>query len=67
MFTVDGGWADWSAWSVCDVTCANGTLSRIRQCSNPTPVNGGLDCPGSAMEVMDCSLAACPGTVMCFH
>jgi hypothetical protein len=58
---VDGGWSSWSQWSSCDVTCGNGLLLRQRTCNNPTPQNGGLDCPGHKIEKKSCSLQLCPG------
>lgn len=61
QFKVDGNWAAWSSWSGCDVTCANGIQTRTRQCTNPTPINGGLDCPGSTTESRPCSFPPCPG------
>ncbi|XP_060568737.1 A disintegrin and metalloproteinase with thrombospondin motifs adt-2-like [Ruditapes philippinarum] len=57
---VDGGWSSWSQWSSCDVTCGNGLLLRQRTCNNPTPQNGGLDCPGNKIEKKSCSLQLCP-------
>ncbi|WAR10863.1 ECT-like protein, partial [Mya arenaria] len=47
---VDGGWADWSSWTQCDVTCEHGRQLRTRTCTNPEPRDGGADCVGSAHE-----------------
>ena len=33
---VDGGWDNWSEWSVCSRTCGGGVLNRLRKCNNPT-------------------------------
>ncbi|XP_060603771.1 thrombospondin-1-like [Ruditapes philippinarum] len=57
---VDGNWAAWSLWSSCDVTCSNGTQSRTRTCSNPTPVNHGLNCSGNDSETRKCFEITCP-------
>ncbi|XP_052282757.1 coadhesin-like isoform X1 [Dreissena polymorpha] len=57
---VHGGWSVWSAWGVCDVTCGNGTMTRSRQCNNPTPLNGGEDCQGPSQNNGECILNRCP-------
>nr|XP_006824190.1 PREDICTED: uncharacterized protein LOC100375643 [Saccoglossus kowalevskii] len=43
---VNGGWGNWGAWSTaCSVSCGNnGINTRSRNCINPTPSHGGLDC-----------------------
>ncbi|XP_052240654.1 coadhesin-like [Dreissena polymorpha] len=57
---VDGNWAEWSSWSTCSVTCDNGTNTRTRTCSNPSPSNGGLNCNGSAIDSKVCTMQLCP-------
>ncbi|XP_060552963.1 hemicentin-1-like isoform X1 [Ruditapes philippinarum] len=57
---VDGNWASWSPWSTCDVTCENGTQTRTRQCSDPPPANGGLDCAGTRTDIKTCLKQLCP-------
>ncbi|KAJ8302242.1 hypothetical protein KUTeg_021229 [Tegillarca granosa] len=64
---VNGGWADWNDWSVwgdCSTTCDEGIKYRNRErtCTNPEPLNGGNDCPGSNREVesTSCLLFQCP-------
>ncbi|KAL8596366.1 hypothetical protein ACOMHN_066697 [Nucella lapillus] len=52
---VDGGWTDWQGWSPCE---CGGQQRRQRQCSNPSPLNGGRPCPGARIHVINCS--ACP-------
>ncbi|XP_073720493.1 complement component C8 beta chain isoform X1 [Misgurnus anguillicaudatus] len=47
---IDGSWSCWSSWS----TCTGKTQSRSRQCSNPTPQNGGMTCQGPQDESADC-------------
>ena len=47
----------WSVWSSCTRTCANGTKSRKRTCSNPAPRYGGNNCSvlGTSAETTNCS------------
>ncbi|KAL3870937.1 hypothetical protein ACJMK2_038965 [Sinanodonta woodiana] len=58
---VDGRWSEWTEWSDCSVTCDNGTTTRTRDCSNPSPAHGGKDCVGNSTETFHCSLYKCPG------
>ncbi|KAH3812273.1 hypothetical protein DPMN_140699 [Dreissena polymorpha] len=60
--SVHGNWATWNDWSICSVTCANGTVTRLRTCTDPAPVNGGNKCSGVDTEVNTCSFDPCPGT-----
>ncbi|XP_066283021.1 SCO-spondin-like [Branchiostoma lanceolatum] len=62
---LDGGWADWSSWTECDVSCDGGIQTRWRTCTNPTPKDGGQGCHGDWMETnscntVPCELMACP-------
>ncbi|PAV75574.1 hypothetical protein WR25_08601 isoform A [Diploscapter pachys] len=52
---VDGDWGEWQEWSQCSDDCTNGHKSRTRYCSNPRPVQGGLQCFGSDFELKPCS------------
>ncbi|XP_060591307.1 SCO-spondin-like isoform X2 [Ruditapes philippinarum] len=52
---VNGSWTDWTAWTKCSVSCENGTQSRTRTCSNPTPMYGGENCTGVDNESQFCS------------
>uniref|UniRef100_A0A8C2FI02 Adhesion G protein-coupled receptor B3 n=1 Tax=Cyprinus carpio TaxID=7962 RepID=A0A8C2FI02_CYPCA len=54
---VDGQWQEWSAWSDCSVTCANGTQQRKRQCS--AAAHGGSECRGHWAESRECSNPEC--------
>ena len=56
---VDGVWEPWTAWSACDVTCANGTRFRTRNCTGP--FYGGAECPGPNIEIEDCFPRMCEG------
>ncbi|XP_038666358.1 SCO-spondin [Scyliorhinus canicula] len=62
---VNGQWSAWSEWSDCDAECSSGVRSRQRECVNPPPKNGGLTCPGVAMETESCNRHLCPGTMEC--
>uniref|UniRef100_A0AAR2K517 Adhesion G protein-coupled receptor B3 n=1 Tax=Pygocentrus nattereri TaxID=42514 RepID=A0AAR2K517_PYGNA len=54
---VDGQWQEWSAWSDCSVTCANGTQQRKRQCS--AAAHGGSECRGHWAESRECHNPEC--------
>ncbi|OWF44660.1 Hemicentin-1 [Mizuhopecten yessoensis] len=60
---IDGEWAAWNAWGTCTLTCGNGTQSRSRSCSDPLPLNGGLQCPGSSGDFLECNTQACPAPI----
>ena len=57
---VDGNWTDWGDWNLCSVTCAGGTQSRSRTCTNPPPRNGGRECGGKSEDVQSCNEDPCP-------
>ena len=56
---VHGGWASWSTWLSCTVTCAEGKQVRYRGCSRPAPENGGRQCAGINTEMRSCHGAPC--------
>ena len=60
LFSVDGGWSTWSPWAGCSVSCGDGTWSRSRSCTNPSPQHGGNSCTGSATEDTNCNDIPCP-------
>ena len=48
---INGGWAEWSGWSRCSVSCGEGGIvSRTRTCTRPAPTFGGKNCQGSSTE-----------------
>ena len=58
---VHGGWTQWSRWSDCSVTCETGIRIKMRSCTNPLPLHGGMDCQGPNSKSMTCeALARCP-------
>ena len=56
---VDGSWGSWTDWSSCSVTCGGGSQRRTRRCDDPSPRNGGAECPGSDEEVQSCNTENC--------
>ena len=59
--TVNGSWSSWTSWSQCSHTCGNGTRRRDRECNNPEPKFGGLDCVGRRDDLEGCYEKICPG------
>ena len=60
---VSGGWTSWSVWSGCSVSCGQGQITRLRSCTNPSPVHGGQNCVGDASQQSNCRLVDCPGNI----
>ncbi|XP_057684109.1 complement component C8 beta chain [Corythoichthys intestinalis] len=48
--TIDGSWSCWGSWSA----CSGRTMTRSRQCNNPTPSKEGLPCRGLHQESTEC-------------
>ncbi|XP_028394319.1 uncharacterized protein LOC114518504 isoform X2 [Dendronephthya gigantea] len=59
---INGGFADWSNWSVCSRSCGRGSKSRVRKCINPLPRYGGQSCErlGPGEEKIHCNANPCP-------
>ena len=57
-FSVNGGWGAWTSWSLCGDNCQK---TRVRNCNNPAPVNGGQNCIGNRIRSTACSGGNCRG------
>lgn len=57
---IDGGWGPWGTWSECSSPCGGGFRFRRRECNDPLPQNGGMECPGCHMEYDTCNAQQCP-------
>uniref|UniRef100_A0A3B3XKX0 Netrin receptor UNC5 n=1 Tax=Poecilia mexicana TaxID=48701 RepID=A0A3B3XKX0_9TELE len=53
---VDGGWGEWSEWSVCSSDCDR---QRSRECTAPEPKHGGRLCDGAASAAENCTGGLC--------
>ncbi|XP_065676664.1 latent-transforming growth factor beta-binding protein 1-like [Hydra vulgaris] len=63
---VNGGWTQWSLWSLCSQPCQDGVKTTYRSCSNPLPKYGGLPCNGSNTDEKTCSLNKCNNVTVNF-
>ncbi|XP_059922302.1 hemicentin-1-like [Gadus macrocephalus] len=57
---VHGGYAEWTQWGPCSVSCGAGAQKRLRQCNKPLPANGGRHCAGLDSETRSCQGKPCP-------
>ncbi|XP_052061809.1 hemicentin-1-like [Mytilus californianus] len=55
-----GSWSCWEDDGHCSTSCGNGTQLRRRRCNNPTPTNGGENCPGDNQTNVHCNTKECP-------
>lgn len=66
---IDGGWGAWSTYEKCAHTSGSNSndfgensfntdscMCRTRKCDNPAPKNGGKDCEGLSIMVMNCTM-----------
>ncbi|XP_033637175.1 SCO-spondin-like [Asterias rubens] len=60
MCPVHGGFTQWTEWQNCPVSCGGATIYRHRNCTDPAPMYGGVDCAGSNR-----SHKICNGDVQC--
>ena len=53
----NGVWNEWGEFGSCSGTCGGGSgqYVRARNCDNPPPSDGGLDCPGNATDIAGCT------------
>lgn len=47
------------AFGDCSSPCGGGFRIRRRKCDNPTPQNGGMDCPGCSIDYEICNSQPC--------
>lgn len=59
MGPIDGGWSSWGGYTSCSKTCGYGYRYRYRTCTNPRPMNGGKQCPGSNRLTYGCNWFHC--------
>lgn len=57
---IDGGFDEWSSWSVCSASCGGGLKTRKRTCTMPSPLYGGQNCSGLFKETDSCNVSPCP-------
>uniref|UniRef100_A0A3B4U7R5 Netrin receptor UNC5 n=1 Tax=Seriola dumerili TaxID=41447 RepID=A0A3B4U7R5_SERDU len=57
---VDGGWGEWSEWSLCSSDCER---QRSRECTAPEPKHGGRLCDGVALATDNCTGGLCTQSV----
>ena len=62
---VQGGWTAWS-YTKCSQKCFGGTRMRSRNCTNPTPQNGGEFCVGNFLEILRCGLPECGKKIIAY-
>ena len=60
--SVHGKWGSWAEFGPCTGSCGKGTQMRARECNNPKPSVGGLECNGlMSTENRACELpTTCP-------
>lgn len=63
MFSVDGTFTSWTAWTQCTATCNGGIQQHQRVCTYSPTAPHGKPCIGNTSEVRDCGLNECPGTL----
>ncbi len=55
----DSGWAKWSSWGSCSVSCGTGTQERLRLCKETTDNADETICPGPDRQTQNCTVN-CP-------
>ncbi|XP_024130300.1 netrin receptor UNC5D [Oryzias melastigma] len=53
---VDGGWDEWSEWTLCNSLCGR---HRTRECSSPAPRHRGKMCEGNSQATENCTDGLC--------
>jgi len=61
-YPVAGNYTEWSAYQSCSKSCGGGFQIRVRTCTNPVPMHGGLNCSsiGAEREMKPCNEDECP-------
>ncbi|KAL9979352.1 hypothetical protein ACROYT_G017003 [Oculina patagonica] len=57
---IDGGFTEWSQWSLCDNPCGGSVVNRSRACTNPTPTPDGKNCTGDNFQTKLECIWPCP-------
>ncbi|XP_058970157.2 uncharacterized protein [Pocillopora verrucosa] len=57
---IDGGFTEWSQWSLCDNPCGGSAVNRSRTCTNPTPTSDGQPCSGDTFQTKLECISPCP-------
>ena len=59
---IDGGYTEWTNFTLCTKSCAKGTQFRNRSCTSPKPMYGGFNCSrlGPDHEGRTCNDFPCP-------
>lgn len=53
---IDGGWDEWSEWTVCSSQCER---QRSRECNSPAPRHRGKMCEGHSQAIENCTNGLC--------
>ncbi|XP_061135806.1 netrin receptor UNC5D [Syngnathus typhle] len=53
---IDGGWDEWSEWTVCSIQCER---QRSRECNSPAPKHRGKMCEGNSQATENCTDGQC--------
>ena len=56
---VDGGFSNWTDWSICSRPCGEGTSFSRRYCNNPVPALKGKECSGIDIMTKPCYMPNC--------
>lgn len=56
LVAVDGGWDEWSEWTVCSSQCER---QRRRECNSPAPRYRGRACDGNGEDTDNCTGGLC--------
>uniref|UniRef100_A0AAQ5XVF8 Netrin receptor UNC5 n=1 Tax=Amphiprion ocellaris TaxID=80972 RepID=A0AAQ5XVF8_AMPOC len=61
---IDGGWDEWSEWTVCSSQCDR---QRSRECNSPAPRHRGRMCEGNSEASENCTDGLCTQTVSSYN